>query len=354
MRKLSLNNNEIARLPEWLGEFRSLTHLYLYGNQLTNVPECTGDLDALTHLNLAGNQLPGLPDSVGKLPSLELLTLAGNPLRSPLAELSWDGTAAIRSFLSQLSLAGLEQWGSKLIVLGEGATGKTSLVKRLTGRLYDPDEPTTHGIQISSVNLKHPARPGQTMILASWDFGGQDIYHATHQFFLSDRALFLLLWNARLGWEQAKLPYWLDIIRARAPAARVILVATHAQDRPVDLPLADLRRDYPQIIDRTAVDNATGSGIDRLRQVMAEAAAGLPLMGSRWPALKPSGGRPSSTPSLKPSETCWHGRGSPTRYSRRTCSAPCTPLATSCSTTRTTNLQTPSSCIRSGSLPTSA
>ena len=55
------------------------------------------------------------------------------------------------------------------------------------------------------------------MHLVSWDFGGQDIYHATHQFFLTDRSLFLLLWNARQGWEQAKLHYWLDIIKARAP-----------------------------------------------------------------------------------------------------------------------------------------
>jgi len=26
-----------------------------------------------------------------------------------------------------------------------------------------------------------------------WDFGGQEIYHATHQFFLTHRSLYLLL-----------------------------------------------------------------------------------------------------------------------------------------------------------------
>ena len=121
------------------------------------------------------------------------------------------------------------------------------------------------------------------MRLSSWDFGGQDIYHATHQFFLSDRSLFVLLWNARQGWEQAKLPYWLDIIKARAPQARVILVATHAQGHPIDLPLTDLQASYPQIVDSASVDNSTGEGIDELRRTMAAEATRLPLMGSRWP-----------------------------------------------------------------------
>jgi internalin A len=121
------------------------------------------------------------------------------------------------------------------------------------------------------------------MLLSSWDFGGQEIYHATHQFFLSDRSLFVLLWNRRLGWEQAKLPYWLDIIKARAPHSRVILVATHAEGRPIDLPLAELRATYPQIVGSARVDNRTTEGIEELRHMMAVEAAQLPLMGSRWP-----------------------------------------------------------------------
>lgn len=121
------------------------------------------------------------------------------------------------------------------------------------------------------------------MRLSSWDFGGQEIYHATHQFFITDRSLFVLLWNARQGWEHAKIQYWLDIIKARAPLARVILVATHAEGRPIDLPLTELKASYPQIIESASVDNRTGEGIDDLRSRMANEAADLPLIGSRWP-----------------------------------------------------------------------
>ena len=117
-------------------------------------------------------------------------------------------------------------------------------------------------------------------------FRRQEIYHATHQFFLTDRSLFLLLWNARLGWEQGKLEYWLDIIKSRAPESPVLLVATHADasQRPVDLPLDDLRLEYPQVIGNLIIDNETRSGIDGLRAKLARQAACLPLMGAEWPA----------------------------------------------------------------------
>ena len=109
--------------------------------------------------------------------------------------------------------------------------------------------------------------------------------HATHQFFLSDRSLFLLLWNSRLGWEQGRLRYWLDIISARAPESPILLVATNAPagGRPTDLPLDDLRTEYPRITTNVSIDNDAGHGIDQLREVIALEAARLPLMGADWP-----------------------------------------------------------------------
>ena len=287
--ELDLSGTRLTSLPESVGNLTALTELDLSGTRLTSLPESVGNLTALTELDLSRTQLTSLPESVGNLTALRSLLIAGNPLRSPLLEIAEDGTPAVKAYLSLLMDQAAELWVSKLLVVGEGAVGKTSLVKSLVGDEYDKDEPTTHGIRISDVELDNPVRSDVRMHLSSWDFGGQDIYHATHQFFLSDRSLFVLLWNARQGWEQAKLPYWLDIIQARAPHARVILVATHAEGRPIDLPLTDLRETYPQIVGSASVDNRNREGIDELRRMMAEEAAKLPLMGSRWPATWVSG-----------------------------------------------------------------
>jgi GTPase SAR1 family protein len=76
-----------------------------------------------------------------------------------------------------------------VLLLGQGAVGKTSLVKRLTTNTFDPNEAKTEGIDIHrwQVNVDK-----EEIYLNIWDFGGQEIMHATHQFFLTKRSLYLL------------------------------------------------------------------------------------------------------------------------------------------------------------------
>lgn len=176
-----------------------------------------------------------------------------------------------------------EIWEGKLLVLGEGAAGKTSLIKRLAGEPFDRNEALTHGLHVLKVSVPHPERPDTQIVLRTWDFGGQQIYHATHQFFLTDESLCLLVWNSRIGWEQGRLRYWLRLIEARIPNSPIVIVATHASDSPVDLPVDELRRDHPRIAGIASVDNMTEAGIASLREMIAAAAAMLPLMGNRWP-----------------------------------------------------------------------
>ncbi|MDI6792753.1 MAG: COR domain-containing protein [bacterium] len=188
------------------------------------------------------------------------------------------------AYLREQLKAGRRQWVSKLLIVGEGGVGKTALLRSLRGEPFDHQLSTTHGIRIESLELAHPTEANVTMQLNAWDFGGQEIYHATHQFFLTNRSLFVLAWNARHGYEQGKLYYWLDTIQARAPQSPVILVATWLDERAADLPLSELRAKYPQIVGHCEISNKTGQGLEDLRKALTDAAAGLPLMGENWPA----------------------------------------------------------------------
>ncbi|WP_157546628.1 leucine-rich repeat domain-containing protein [Hamadaea tsunoensis] len=296
---LNLGGNQLTGLPPEIGELSRLATLDLNGNQLTKLPPEIGELSRLATLHLNGNQLTGLPPECGDLTRLTELSLGDNPLVTPPPAVTAQGTQAVIEFMRGLLTRSQLQWRSKLLLVGQGGGGKTSLVKALLGLPYDAGEVTTHGLQITELSVPHtdhsqelgrgidelhPDRTNVMMQLAVWDFGGQEIYHATHQFFLTDQSLFVLVWNARAGYEYGRLRYWLDLITARAPKAPILVVATHAAERGPDLPRPQLRAAYPKICDFIEVDNATRDGIDELRTLIARHAAALPLMGRPWPA----------------------------------------------------------------------
>ena len=292
--QLYLHGNQLTAVPETIARLTRLTRLNLQGNRLTSVPATIGQLTNLVELYLGNNQLTAVPETIARLTNLTRLDLDGNEhLSSPPQEIQAQGTEAVLAFLRALAASSatepatessIERWASKILIVGEAMVGKTSLVKQLFGETFDPREPQTHGLRVRSLLLSHPERAGVEMALDVWDFGGQLEYRATQRFYLTDRSLFVLVWNARARADDGKVTAWLDAITARAPGAPILVVASHSDERsPAALP-GDLRSRYPSIIGLHTIDSSTGLGIDFLHQKIARHAAELPLMGTRWPS----------------------------------------------------------------------
>ena len=94
-------------------------------------------------------------------------------------------------------------------------------------------------------------------------------YRATQRLYLTDRSLFLLVWNSRARAADGKVTAWLDAITARAPSAPILLVATHGDEgSPATLP-HDLPDRYPAIAAVYTVDSRTRLGIDELHDAIA-------------------------------------------------------------------------------------
>lgn len=283
--QLDLNDNELEVLPESFGRLTSLAQLDLSGNGLSVLPESIGQLSSLRQLDLSDNELEALPESFGQLPRLTQLYLQGIPrLTSPPPEVVDRGTQAVLSYLQALSTGSVQLWQSKIMIVGEATVGKTSLAKQMRGDDFDPDEGQTHGVRVHRLSMRHPRQPQVDMRLDLWDFGGQLEYRATQRLYLTDRSLFMLVWNARARSVDGKVVPWLDTITARAPGSPIIVVATHGDEHsPATLP-SDLPARYRQIAAVHTVDSGTGSGIGQLLEEVAHQAAGLPLMGIWWPA----------------------------------------------------------------------
>lgn len=175
---LSLAGNRIRELPRWIKELSALKAFELGGNQLRTLPSEISALSGLVGLYLSDNRLEMLPETLSALPLKELV-VHGNPgLGLPTSILVGGRTEEIlRYYFGSRGKKGTPLLELKLLLVGRGRAGKTTLVKRLAGEEPDEHESETHSISIRELMLS--CKRGQVRARA-WDFGGQEILHATH------------------------------------------------------------------------------------------------------------------------------------------------------------------------------
>jgi small GTP-binding protein len=280
---LYIGNSNLTALPSEIGQLTNLQEIRLEMNKLTALPCEIVQLRNLRGLYLHKNILVVLPTEIAQLNKLQTLELEDNPLRTPPPEIVARGKDDIFDFLRDLAKSAITRYEAKLMIVCEGASGKSSLLRALLGESFDQHLPTTHGIDVKPFQLPHPDKPEEKITLNVWDFGGQQIYHTTHQFFMTKRSLYLLVWNARVDTDQARLDHWLRNIQVLAPNAPVILVATHIDERPADFNYDRFKAAYPQLAGHIGVSNKDGSGIDALKNMLATEAVKLELMEQQWP-----------------------------------------------------------------------
>ncbi|MGV6851047.1 MAG: COR domain-containing protein [bacterium] len=156
----------------------------------------------------------------------------------------------LTSLVSEVNMSPLNL--VRAIFIGDGAVGKTSLIRRLHGeKIVQGKEEMTPGIEIKQWQL-----PDSEVKARFWDFGGQVMSHSMHQFFLRERCLYILLVDA--GTEREKrenasandrAEYWLEHIKAFGNSSPVMLVGNKADKESVNLDMNALREKYPNIID---------------------------------------------------------------------------------------------------------
>ena len=110
-------------------------------------------------------------------------------------EIEERGDDAIREWIAATTCSVSQPLNEvKLLLLGDGCVGKTSLVRRLSENTYRPDSSMTQGIEVSMLCSEIA---GQPFNLNIWDFGGQEIRHTTHQLCLSRRSIYVVFLSAR-------------------------------------------------------------------------------------------------------------------------------------------------------------
>jgi len=273
---LLLNSNQILKI-ENLDNLKNLTLLYLSTNKITEL-EHLDNLHKLKWLDLSYNKI-GKISPLKRLRKLRKLYLNNNPITNlkPLLpfikenNLSIVWKQSINAKLDEINVKGcplvnppqkIVQEGNhaifqyfeeirkketiinnevKFILVGNSTAGKTSLSRFIRKHAFDLKEPTTHGIRVDTWNPLN-----NKINVTIWDFGGQEYYHATHRLFLSENAVYGLIFDSNsntsgflnlpiyysdkvLVKEQLEIfsfPYWLSSIRRYAKESKIFTIQT--------------------------------------------------------------------------------------------------------------------------------
>jgi small GTP-binding protein len=303
---LYLSNNQISDISA-LQRLTNLTHLYLGSNKISDISTLqklinlrnlhlnsnqisdTSALQMLTNLatlRLGSNQIKSFPKELLRL-HLEVnikkdygrgsLFLEENPIESPPLEVMAQGNKAIAEYFKALEEEKRELNELKILFVGDGGAGKTSLIKKMLFNNFDKHESMTHGIRI---NDKALSIDGVEIRAHFWDFGGQEMMHSTHQFFLSTRSLYVLVLDGR---KEEDSEYWLNFTKSFGGNSPILVVLNKIDENEgFELNRKFLKEKYPNIISFYRTSCVDGRGVKEFYGDLKKAMLKVELIKTKW------------------------------------------------------------------------
>ena len=295
LQTLLLDKNQISSVPETAKNLVNLQVLGLSHNKINEFPSCLRNLPLLKDVSINGNNITRLPDWVGTLKldfiwkqaresrgSNTGINLYGNPFEEPPIEIVADGKEAVDDYFADFKGSKAEDtislYEGKLLIVGEGDVGKTHIANKL---MFDklPKDSSTQGIDIHQwlINTENI----DNFRINLWDFAGQAICHATHQFFLTSRSLYLFIWEARSDQDVTHFDYWLNIIKLLSNNSPVLIVMNKCDVREKAIDQNAIQKEFPNVIGFHKISALKGYGIDELKDRIYREMESLPMIGKK-------------------------------------------------------------------------
>lgn len=283
--------NKITQIPEQIKNLTNLFRINLSGNAVSSINENLIQLKSLEILNLKDNKLTDFSAKIANMPALKQLILDGNPFEMIPPEIVARGIESVRNFFVELEEKDF-LYEAKLIIVGEGRVGKTCISKALINPNFKlKNEESTEGININrwiipkdEIQLVNP-KIQRDLQINIWDFGGQEIYHSTHQFFLTKRSMYMMVTESRKEDSHDDFYYWLNIIKLLGDKSPVTLVLNKCDQPTKELPIKEFILKFKNILNFKKISLKTGyeETITDLKNNLKKIASELPHIGNPLP-----------------------------------------------------------------------
>ncbi len=301
---LSISNLKIEKL-DLIGKLKNLKTLFLTRNQIEDI-SALENLTKIEKLDLVDNHIEDI-SVLGNLKQINWLYLSDNqikdispvkdlfkkesfdyrisenPLKFPPREVTELGNEAISEYFEHSEKGTNILKEAKLIVIGEAGAGKTTFAKRVrkADAPMPKQEETTLGVEVN--NWFFGGDNNTDYYTKIWDFGGQSIYHGTHQFFYSDKSLYVLLADTRE--QKTDFNYWLNTVeQLTGEDSPLVIILNKKQKHIWQIDEPGLKRRFGNIIRNVVtIDLSDSSGLPRLQDVVKEQILGLSHIGYTLP-----------------------------------------------------------------------
>lgn len=239
---LDISYNQISRLPDWFTNFTNLVCLNISHNNITSIPDWISSLINLVYFNTGYNEISRLPIHIANLNKLESIIVDDCPLIEPPKEIVSLGSKAILNYFESINGGSVKVYEAKLMIVGEPGAGKTTFRQKIINpnNLMPKESESTRGIDIDKWEY---TTEDNTYTINLWDFGGQEILHSTHQFFMSERALYVLLADSRK--DNTDYIDWLHKIELFAGDSPIIIVHNEKDDRVRLIDMTQISKRFP-------------------------------------------------------------------------------------------------------------
>lgn len=282
LEKLDFSSNIVKKVSTKISSLSHLSILNLLNNDLKTLPDEIGDLRNLNELNIEGNKISVIPKSLKKLENLSFFGITNNPIGDCPAPIVSQGVKARINYYTSRG-DDIKLYEAKLILVGNGRVGKSWIANRLLWDAIDTSKISTYGIDINSWNTStHKSKKFQINL---WDFGGQEIYHSTHQFFLTERALYLFIWEASSDNYYLGFDYWLNTISLLSKNSIVLVIQNKIDERTYFLDQNTYKENFPDIIGFHNVSAKTGEGFKELKNTILSEINELEHIGDELPGV---------------------------------------------------------------------